>query len=189
MKVTLCGLSTMRGAQAGPGRHTQARRGLRIASFSAALSEVARNQIRVRRGIVVSCLQQSALFALATKCVPGIDHDRRNDGYRPPVVCEIEVAQGITGTWWLYFRRGGELAGVAIIEAPMLYHARTRVAVRGIGKAAEYSDGKELDDEDAALVPPTCIGGLLLAEEARQLSDQLCVARAEGARRSVERGG
>jgi hypothetical protein len=106
---------------------------LRIASFSAALSKVARNQIRVRRGFVVSCLQQAALIALAYNCVPGIDHDRRNDGYRPPVVYGIEVAQGVTGMWWLYFRRGGELAGVAIIEAPTLYHARARVAVRGIG--------------------------------------------------------
>jgi hypothetical protein len=26
--------------------------------------------------------------------------------------------------WWLYFRRDGELVGVAIIEAPTLYHAR-----------------------------------------------------------------
>ena len=84
--------------------------------------------------------------------------------------------------WRLYFRRGGELAGVAIIEAPTLYHAGTRVAVRGIGNAAEYRDGKGLDDEDAALVPPTCIGGLLLAEEARQLSSKLCAARADDAR-------
>jgi hypothetical protein len=45
--------------------------------------------------------------------------------------------------WWLYFRRGGKLVGVAIIEAPTLYHARTRVAVRGIGKAADYSDAKK----------------------------------------------
>jgi hypothetical protein len=91
--------------------------------------------------------------------------------------------------WWLCFRRGGELAGVAIIEAPTLYHARTRSAVCGIGKAADYSDGKALDDEDAALVPPTCIGRLLLAEEAQQLSDRLCAAKADGARRSVEREG
>ena len=36
-------------------------------------------------------------------------------------------------------RRSGNLVGVAIIEAPTLYHARTRVAVRGIGRAADYS--------------------------------------------------
>jgi len=29
--------------------------------------------------------------------------------------------------WWVYFRRGGELVGAAIIEAPSPYHARTRV--------------------------------------------------------------
>jgi hypothetical protein len=108
---------------------------------------------------------------------------------QPSGVCGIEAAQGVTGMWWLYFRRGGELAGVAIIEAPTLYHARTRVAVRGIAKAAEYSEGKELDAEDAALIPPTCIGRLLLADEARQLSDELCAARADGAQRSVEREG
>jgi hypothetical protein len=34
--------------------------------------------------------------------------------------------------WWLYFRRAGKLVGVAITEAPTLYHARTRLAVRGL---------------------------------------------------------
>jgi hypothetical protein len=114
------------------GRAGSASPGPGIASLSAVLSEVARNQIRVRRGIVVSCLQQPALFALDYDCVPRIDHDRRND--RPPVVCGIEVAQGATGMWGLYFRRGGELAGVVTIEAPTLYHARTRVAVRGMAR-------------------------------------------------------
>jgi hypothetical protein len=107
--------------------------------------------------------------------------------YRLPVVRRIEVAREITGMWWLYFRRGGKLVGVAIIEAPTLYHARTRVAVRGIGEPTEYSDGKELNDEDAALVPPACVGRLLLAEEAQQLSDRLCAIRADGSRGAVER--
>ena len=89
--------------------------------------------------------------------------------------------------WWLYFRRDGKLVGVAIIEAPTLYHARTRVAVRGIGKAVDYSDGKKLDDEDAALVPANCIGRLLLAEEAQQLSDRICAAKASGAQELVGR--
>ena len=91
--------------------------------------------------------------------------------------------------WWLYFRRDGKLVGVAIIEAPTLYHARTRVAVRGIGKAMDYSDAKKLDDEDAALVPPDCIGRLLLAEEAQYLSDQICAAKADGVLRLVEHRG
>jgi hypothetical protein len=90
--------------------------------------------------------------------------------------------------WWLYFRRDGKLVGVAIIEAPTLYHARTRVAVRGIGKAVEYSDGKKLDDGEAALVPANCIGRLLLAEEAQQLSDRICAAKADRALQPVEHG-
>jgi hypothetical protein len=88
--------------------------------------------------------------------------------------------------WWLYFRRGGKLVGVAIIEAPTLYHARTRVPVRGIGNAVDYSDGKTLDDGDAALVPANCIGRLLLAEEAQQLSDRICAAKADGVLQLVE---
>jgi hypothetical protein len=55
--------------------------------------------------------------------------------------------------WWINFRRGCELVGVAIIEAPTIYHARTRLALMGIGRAADYSDGQELDAECAALIP------------------------------------
>jgi hypothetical protein len=83
------------------------------------------------------------------------------------------------------FRRGGKLVGVAIVEAPTLYHARTRVAVRGIGKAVDYSDAKKLDDGDAALVPANCMGRLLLAEEAQQLSDRICAVKAGHALQSV----
>jgi hypothetical protein len=79
-----------------------------------------------------------------------------------PPSSAIDVAQGVTGMWWLYFRCGSKLVGVAIIEAPTLYHARTRVAVRGIGKAVDYGAAKKLDDGDAA----HCIGRLLLAKEA-----------------------
>jgi hypothetical protein len=39
--------------------------------------------------------------------------------------------------WWVNFRRGSELTGVAIIEAPTLFHARMRPAVHGIGEAKE----------------------------------------------------
>jgi hypothetical protein len=83
--------------------------------------------------------------------------------------------------WWLYFRRSRKLVGVVIIEAPTLYDARTRVAVRGIGSAADYGDGKEID-EDVALVPLNGIGGLLWAKEAQQLSDRSCAAKANGPR-------
>jgi hypothetical protein len=133
----------------------------------------------------VSRLQQAAKIALAHDCLPGI-----------AIISAMMITPssgdrcraGSKGMWWLYFRRDGKLVGVAIIEAPMLYHARTRVAVRGIGKAADYSDAKKLDDGDAALVPANCIGRLLLAEEAQQLSDRICATKAVGALRLVEHG-
>jgi hypothetical protein len=83
--------------------------------------------------------------------------------------------------WWLYYRNEGELVGVAIIAAPSLYHARMRAAVDGIGRAANYSEGKELDAEHAALVPKEHLGRMLSPEEARQLIDRMGVAKAGGA--------
>ena len=82
--------------------------------------------------------------------------------------------------WWLYYRTEGKLVGVAIIEAPSLYHARMRAAVRRIGRAGDFIEGKELDAEHAALVPQDCIGRLLSPEEARQLIEQLGSAKTEG---------
>jgi hypothetical protein len=132
----------------------------------------------------VSGLQQAAKIALAHNCVPGI---AIISAMMIPPSSGDRCRTGSKGMWWLYFRRAGKLVGVAIIEAPSLYHARTRVAVRGIGKAADYSDAKKLDDGDAALVPANCIGRLLLAEEAQQLSDRICAAKASGTQELVGR--
>jgi hypothetical protein len=52
----------------------------------------------------------------------------------------------------------------------------------------DYSDAKTLDDGDAALVPANCIGRLLLAEEAQQLSDRIFAAKTDGALQLVEHG-
>ena len=82
--------------------------------------------------------------------------------------------------WWLYYRTEGKLVGVANIEAPSLYHARMRAAVGGIGKAADYIEGKEVDAEHAAPVPQDCIGRQLSPEEARQLIEQMGSAKTEG---------
>jgi hypothetical protein len=71
--------------------------------------------------------------------------------------------------WWVNFRHGGELAGTAIIEAPTIYHAHPRLALRGISNAPDYSDGKEIDAERAALIPRDFIGRLLLPDEAQKL--------------------
>jgi hypothetical protein len=130
-------------------------------------------------------LQQAAKIASAHNCVLGI---AIISAMMIPPSSGDRCRAGSKGVWWLYFRRAGKLVGVAIIEAPTLFHARTRVAVRGIGKAADYSDAKKLDDEDAALVPPDCIGRLLLAEEAQQLSDRICAAKADRALQLVGQG-
>jgi hypothetical protein len=42
----------------------------------------------------------------------------------------------------------------AIVEAPTIYHARMRLAVRGIGNSADFCEGSELDTERAAARPP-----------------------------------
>jgi hypothetical protein len=72
--------------------------------------------------------------------------------------------------WWLIYRCDGQLAGAAIIEAPSLYHARMTAAVQGIGKAAEYADGHEIDAEHAPLIPRELIGKMLSPEEVRDLA-------------------
>jgi hypothetical protein len=71
--------------------------------------------------------------------------------------------------WWVNFRRRGDLTGVAIIEAPTIFHARMQLAVRGIGNPTDYSEATELDLECAALVPRDFIGKLLLPDEAKKL--------------------
>ena len=71
--------------------------------------------------------------------------------------------------WWINFRRSGELTAVAIVEAPTIYHARMRLAARGIGNPSDFSEGKELDAERAALIPRDLIGKLLLPDEVRKL--------------------
>jgi hypothetical protein len=78
--------------------------------------------------------------------------------------------------WWLIFRRDGELVGVAIIEAPSLMHVRMIAVAGEVGRIAEYSDGKEIDPERAALIPPEFIGSMprmLSPEQARELTTVL----------------
>jgi hypothetical protein len=83
--------------------------------------------------------------------------------------------------WWLCYRNEGKVVGVAIIEAPSLYHARMQAAVRGIGRVADYSEGNEIDAEHAALVPQEYIGRRLSPEEARQLIERIDTALTQDA--------
>lgn len=81
-----------------------------------------------------------------------------------------ELNEGKT-MWALWFRRDGELVGIAVIEAPSLYHARMRAAFGGIGKPFDYSEGAELNADHAALVPQDWIGKLLSPKESQAISD------------------
>jgi hypothetical protein len=133
----------------------------------------------------VSRLQQRAKIALAHNCVPGIAIISAM--MIPPQVV-IDVAQGVRACGSFIFVGAVNSLAWPSLKHPRCYHARTRVAVRGIGKAVDYSDGKKLDEGDAALAPANCIGRLRLAEEAQQLSDRMCAAKADGALRLVGHG-
>jgi hypothetical protein len=67
-----------------------------------------------------------------------------------------------------------------MIEAPSLYHARTRAVVDGIGWAQDYSEGKEVNPKYAAQLPQDCIDRLLMPDEARQLIDRVGATQPNG---------
>jgi hypothetical protein len=75
--------------------------------------------------------------------------------------------------WWLIYRRDDKISGIAIVEAPSLYHARMRAAVAGIGKAAEFSEGLEIDAAHVCAIPQELIGKLLPPEQAPELKERL----------------
>jgi hypothetical protein len=72
---------------------------------------------------------------------------------------------GQTGTamalWWLSYRRSGEVAGIAIVEAQSLTHARLRAALDGLDQDATFAEGHRLDGKLSALVTPLEIGRFL----------------------------
>jgi hypothetical protein len=93
----------------------------------------------------------------------------------------IGVAQGVRAC-------GGfiSVGTASLLASPLLKHRRfiTRAPELLFAELARQwitATEKKLDDEDAALVPANCIGRLLLAEEAQQLSDRICAAKADGA--------
>jgi hypothetical protein len=75
--------------------------------------------------------------------------------------------------WWLIYRRDDKIVGIAIVEAPSLYHARMRAAVAGIGKAADFSEGLEIDAAHVGAIPQDLIGKLLSPEQATELKGRL----------------
>jgi hypothetical protein len=75
--------------------------------------------------------------------------------------------------WWLIYRRDEKIVGIAIVEAPSLYHARMRAAVAGIGKAADFSEALEIDAAHVCAIPGELIGKLLSPEQAAELKGRL----------------
>jgi hypothetical protein len=75
--------------------------------------------------------------------------------------------------WWLIYRRDDKIVGIAIVEAPSLYHARMRAAVAGIGKATDFSEGLEIDAAHVRAIPQELIGKLLSPEQATELKGRL----------------
>ena len=75
--------------------------------------------------------------------------------------------------WWLIYRRDDKIVGIAIVEAPSLYHARMRAAVAGIGKATDFSEGLEIDAAHVGAIPHELIGKLLSPAQAAELKGRL----------------
>jgi hypothetical protein len=100
----------------------------------------------------------------------------------------IDVAQGVRAC-------GGfiSVGPVNLLASPSLKHQRFVTRARAwlfaeLERLRITATRKNLDDEDAALAPPDCIGKLLLAEEAQRLSDRICAAKADRALQLVEHG-
>ena len=75
--------------------------------------------------------------------------------------------------WWLIYRRDDNTVGIAVVEAPSLFHARMRAAVAGIGRAADFSESLEIDAAHVRAIPQEPIAKLLSPEEAAELKGRL----------------
>lgn len=74
--------------------------------------------------------------------------------------------------FWLAYRRGSKLAGVAIIEAPSLIHARMRAALDGLAAGLDFAEGHKLDARMMAALKPVEIGRMLAPSAAGKLLDR-----------------
>jgi hypothetical protein len=77
--------------------------------------------------------------------------------------------------WWLTYRHGAAAAGIALIAAPSLIHARMRAVLDGIDQGIEFDEGHALNAYSARLIMPSERGRLLTGASARRL-----IARIDG---------
>jgi hypothetical protein len=74
--------------------------------------------------------------------------------------------------FWLCYRDSGQVS-VAIIEAPLLIHARMRAALDGTDAGTTFAEGHELDADHVARVPRNRLGTVLSRDEAAALLDRI----------------
>jgi|HubBroStandDraft_6_1064221.scaffolds.fasta_scaffold1494308_1 hypothetical protein len=87
------------------------------------------------------------------------------------VAYQANEPPGVPSLWWLCYRRSDRIE-VVIIEAPSITDARRRARARNLPADAPFADGRELDSEQAALVPRDYVGRVLSSKEALGLLDR-----------------
>jgi hypothetical protein len=89
--------------------------------------------------------------------------------------------------YWLNYRHpDGRHAGVAVIEAGGLIHARMKAALAALDDGLQFASAQELGDDSALQIPGTMIGRLLDHGDLRRLQRMLLKKKSPAP--SVRRG-
>jgi hypothetical protein len=85
----------------------------------------------------------------------------------------------------LCYRRDDRPIGVVLVEASALSEARMFAAIDGVDQLADFSQGFELDAEQASLIPPDSLGRMIAPDAARGL---MAWIESEANRKRLRRG-
>jgi hypothetical protein len=77
--------------------------------------------------------------------------------------------EAMTSLFCLCYRQDNRPLGVVFIEAHSLLEARTYAAIDGVDQLADFSQGFELDADQASLVPTNSRGRMISPDAARGL--------------------
>jgi len=91
----------------------------------------------------------------------------------------------MTSLFCLCYRRDNAPLGVVFIEARSLLEARTYAAIDGADQLADFSQGFELDADQASSVPPESRGRMISPDAARGL---MAWIESETYRKRTQRG-